>query len=67
MTNRAPFINGWFIWAGSLVLIAAIVASGNIHLGPEHERISPWNWGWVAFMAALVIGGRSYQYFVQKR
>ena len=60
-------MSGWLLFAGGLVLLAAIIAFGNIHLGPEQERLSPWNWAWVGIMAALVFGARAYQYFIQHR
>lgn len=67
MSNRAPFLSAWFIFAALLVLGAAVIAYGNIHLGPVEDRLSPWNWAGVGVMAALVLGARCYQYFVQRR
>ena len=67
MSARAPFFDGWFIWASGLVTISIVVAYGNIHMGPGDERLSAWNWCFPAFMAAVVIAARCYQYFVQKR
>lgn len=64
---KPTFLSPWFVWAGILVLISAVVAYGNIHMGPEASRLSPWNWVWVAVMGGLVVGTRCYQYFVQKR
>ncbi len=49
-------LDGWALWALVLTIAAIIVAAGNIHFGPEGNRISPWNWAWPAFYSALFIG-----------
>ena len=62
------FLDPWFIaWALPLLITCSVVAYGNIHTGEPLSRLSPWNWAWVALIAALVIGARSYQYFKQHR
>ena len=63
--QRAPFYNGWMAAVSSLLFIAAIVFAGNIHFGESPLPAS--NWWWFVGMCALAFGGRSYQYFTQKR
>ncbi len=62
------FLQPWFVgWALRLDIACEVIAYCNIHTGEPLSRLSPWNWAWVALIAAIVIGGRSYQYFKQHR
>ena len=56
--NRQPFVNGWLLWALSIL---ALCITAPLGMG---DAVT-----WAAWIACvlLVIGARAYQYFIQRR
>jgi len=66
MSNkRAPFFSGWLLFTTAILVAATAKTFYEIYL--SDNPLPPSNWWWVVAACLLVFGGRSYQYFKQRR